>query len=99
MIAVDHIDMDEPHVQALVASLFKVFLSQYDASNMAVESLHAQFMDLNNDKHVDFNEFSKILMGSMRADYRLRALFTFYVYDEGQKGFTSNHTVRFIEAQ
>ena len=35
----------------------------------------------------------------MRADYRLRALFTFYVYDEGQKGFTRNHTARFIEAQ
>ena len=87
------------HWLRLYSRYFYLNVSQYDASNMAVESLHAQFMDLNNDKHVDFNEFSKILMGSMRADYRLRALFTFYVYDEGQKGFTSNHTVRFIEAQ
>jgi hypothetical protein len=54
---------------------------------------HAQFMDLNNDKHVDFNEFSKILMGSMRADSRLRALFTFYVYDEGQKGLNNIHAI------
>ncbi len=53
-------------------------------------------MDLNNDKQIDFNEFSKILMGSIRADYRLRALFTFYVYDEGQKGLNCNHSSSFI---
>ena len=45
-------------------------------------------MDLNNDKYLDFNEFSKILMGSMRADFRLKALFTFYVYDQDEKGFS-----------
>ena len=44
-------------------------------------------MDLNNDKYLDFTEFSKILMGSLRAEFRVRALFMFYAYDEGQKGF------------
>jgi Ca2+-binding EF-hand superfamily protein len=53
-------------------------------------------MDLNNDKYLDFREFSTILMGSMRADFRLRALFSFYIYDEGQKGLINNHPVMFF---
>jgi hypothetical protein len=48
--------------------------------------MYVQFMDLNNDNHLDFSEFSKILMGSLRAEYRLRALFMFYIYDENKKG-------------
>jgi hypothetical protein len=53
-------------------------------------------MDLNNNKQIDFSEFSKILIGSIRAEYRLRALFSFYVYDEGQKGLNHNHSSSFI---
>ncbi len=75
IISVDHIDMEETHVQALVASLFQVYKSDY-CSWFALSSLAnylcVQFMDLNNDKHLDFNEFSKILVGSMRAEFRLR---------------------------
>jgi hypothetical protein len=53
-------------------------------------------MDLNNDKYLDFSEFSKILMGSMRADFRLKALFTFYVYDQDEKGLTYDNAGQFI---
>jgi hypothetical protein len=53
-------------------------------------------MDLNNDKYLNFREFSTILMGSMRADFRLRALFSFYVYDEGQKGLINHYPVMFF---
>ena len=53
-------------------------------------------MDLNNDKYLDFSEFSKILMGSMRADFRTKALFTFYVYDQDEKGFTYDNAGQFI---
>jgi hypothetical protein len=34
--------------------------------------LCVQFMDLNNDQYLDFNEFSRILVGSMRAEFRVR---------------------------
>ena len=50
-------------------------------------------MDLNNDKYLDFTEFSKILMGSLRAEFRVRALFMFYAYDEGQKGLAVGRVV------
>jgi hypothetical protein len=50
-------------------------------------------MDLNNDKHLDFSEFSKVLMGSLRAEFRVRALFIFYAYDEGQKGLSFCHPI------
>jgi hypothetical protein len=53
-------------------------------------------MDFNNDKYIDFDEFSKILMGSMRAEFRLRALFTFYVYDKDKKGSNNDQAGLFL---
>ncbi len=53
-------------------------------------------MDFNNDQYIDFEEFSKILMGSMRAEFRLRALFTFYVYDKDKKGSINDHAGLFL---